>query len=90
LLLSDLRELFAQGPTEVLFTAEILDLLWSREDRPYSEYQHGRKMTAPQLAALLKPFRITTNQTVRRGPKTGKGYKADWFADAWTRYLPPS
>jgi Protein of unknown function (DUF3631) len=89
LLLGDLRELFAQGPTEVLFTAEILDLLWSREDRPYSEYQHGRKMTASQLAALLRPFGITTNQTVRRGPKTGKGYKAKDFADAWARYLPP-
>jgi putative DNA primase/helicase len=90
LLLGDLRELFAQQPAGVLFTVEILDALWSREDRPYSEYQHGRKMTPQQLAALLRPFRITPNQTVRRGPKTGKGYKADWFADAWTRYLPPS
>jgi Protein of unknown function (DUF3631) len=46
-------------------------------------------LTAPQLAELLKPFGITTNLTVRRGEKTAKGYKAEWFADAWARYLPP-
>jgi putative DNA primase/helicase len=89
LLLSDLRELFAEESTGVLFTAEILDLLWSREDRPYSEFQHGRKMTAPQLAALLRPFRITTNQTVRRGPKNRQGVQGGMVCRR-VGALPPS
>jgi hypothetical protein len=41
------------------------------------------------LAELLKAYGITTNLTVRRGARTAKGYRAEWFADAWTRYLPP-
>jgi hypothetical protein len=87
-LLSDLRELFEKQPSGVLFTHEILDELRVREDRPYSECHRGKEMSAPQMAAMLRSFRIPTNQTVRRGPKTGKGYKAEWFTDAWTRYLP--
>jgi Protein of unknown function (DUF3631) len=89
MVLSDLRELFAAEQTGVLFTAEILDALCSREDRPYSEHRRGRPMTAPQLAALIRPFEISTNQTVRRGSATAKGYRAKDFADIWDRYLPP-
>jgi hypothetical protein len=88
LLLGDLRELFDAERTGVLFTAEILDVLCSREDRPYSEYRRGRPITASQLAALVRPFGIPTNQTVRRGSATNKGYRAKDFADAWARYLP--
>jgi putative DNA primase/helicase len=88
LLLADLHELFAAEPTGVLFTAEVLDVLWNREDRSYSEYRRGRPITAPQLAALLRPFGIPTNQTVRRGTQTAKGYRGKDFADAWVRYLP--
>jgi hypothetical protein len=47
-------------------------------------------MTPRQLAALLKPFGVTTNQTVRRGDTTDKGYRREEFEDAFMRYLPPA
>jgi putative DNA primase/helicase len=89
MLLGDLRELFAAESSGVLFTNDILTALEKREDRPWAEYRRGRTITANQLAELLKAYGITTNLTVRRGARTAKGYRAEWFADAWTRYLPP-
>ena len=88
-LLADLRELFAMEPRGVLFTAEIVTALHGREDRPWAEYQRGRPITAHQVAALLRPLGVSTNQTVRRGQRTAKGYRGKDFADAWARYLPP-
>ena len=87
-LLADMRELFAAEPRGVLFTAEIVPALHTREDRQWAECQRGRPITSHQVAALLRPLGIATNQTVRRGAVTGKGYRAKWFADTW-RYLPP-
>ena len=89
MLLADLREMFADEPSGVLYTADILPRLHGREDRPWPEYRHGKPITARQMAALLRPVGITTNQTVRRGAATGKGYRASDLADAFSRYLPP-
>jgi putative DNA primase/helicase len=90
MLLADLRELFAGEPSGVLLTSEVLPRLHDREDRPWPEYRHGRPITARQIAALLRPLRISTNQTVRKGADRGKGYRAEDMRDAWSRYLSPS
>ena len=89
MLLTDLREMFAAAPNGVLFSAEILDALHDRDDRPWPEYRRGKPITAPQLAALLKPLKISSG-TVRRGELNNKGYKVAEFTDAWARYLPAS
>ncbi|MGH7091421.1 MAG: DUF3631 domain-containing protein, partial [Stellaceae bacterium] len=89
MLLADLRELFAAEPSGVLFSAEILAALHKRDDHPWPEYRHGKPITGRQLATLLKPVGIATNNTVRRGTDHGKGYRAADFADAWVRYLTP-
>jgi putative DNA primase/helicase len=96
LLLSDLRELFdpAPGrdnpdarPSEVLFSSEIVTKLNQREDRPWAA--RGRDgITANQVARLLKPFGIPMNRTVRRGAEHHKGFRREWFDDAFQRYLP--
>ena len=88
-LLADIRELFDGEPSGVLFTSEIVAALHNREDRPWAEYERGRAITPHQVAALLRPFHIPTNQTQRRGARTGKGYRAKDFEDSWARYLPP-
>ena len=90
LMLADLRELFDAEPRGVMFTSEILPRLHTRDDRPWSEWKAGKAMTGRHMAALLKPLGISTNQTVRRGADRGKGYRAEDFADAWSRYLPPA
>jgi putative DNA primase/helicase len=91
LLLSDLRELFDAEPASgVLFTAEIIAKLVSRDDRPWGEYGKKRlPITSRQIAALLKPFGIATHQTVRRGDTTNKGYRREDLEDTFARYLPP-
>jgi len=89
LLLGDIRELFYRDPPpEVLFTHEILDGLQHDENRPWPEWKNGKPITSRQLAALLKPYGIKP-KTVRRGTKTDKGYRHDWFEDAFARYLAP-
>lgn len=88
LLLADLRELFACEPSGVLFTREILKSLHADETRPWPEWRNGKPITERQLAALLKPHGIKP-KTVRRGIETEKGYRFDWCAGAFARYLPP-
>ena len=88
MLLGDLRELFEAEKTGVLFSREILAALAKREDRPWSEWKAGKPITGRQLAALMKPLGITTNQTIRRGNDDDKGYRSEWFEDAFARYLP--
>jgi putative DNA primase/helicase len=89
-LLADLRALFEAVPSGVLFTKEILADLVKRDDRPWSEWKNGKPITGRQVAALLKPLGITTNQTVRRGIDHDKGYRRKDMEDAFERYLPAS
>jgi putative DNA primase/helicase len=88
LLIGDLRTLFCEEPSGVLFTRDILSKLTGEEAKPWAEWKNDKPLTARQLAALLREFRIQP-QTVRRGKLTEKGYKVEWFEDAFTRYLPP-
>jgi putative DNA primase/helicase len=88
LLLADLRELFVSQPSGALFTREILKALHADETRPWPEWKNGKPITERQLAALVKPYKIRP-KTVRRGAETEKGYRFDWFADAFASYLPP-
>jgi hypothetical protein len=89
LLLCDLFELFEAEPSGVLFTREILVRLHARDDRPWPEWKAGKPITGRQVAALLKPIGITTNQTVRRGADTEKGYRREWLDDVFVRYVLP-
>jgi putative DNA primase/helicase len=86
LLLGDLRELFKGERSGVLFTKEILAALAKDETRPWPEWKHGKPITDRQLASLLKPFNVRP-KSVRRGVDTDKGYRRDWFDDAFSRYL---
>jgi hypothetical protein len=72
-----------------VFIREILAKLAKRDDRPWPEWKVGKPITGRQVAALLKPFGIKTNQTVRRGADHDKGYRRQWFDDAFARYLSP-
>ncbi len=58
------------------------------EERPWPTWRGGFPMTARDLARLLGPFGIHS-KVIRVGDKTPRGYEANDFQDAWTRYLPP-
>jgi putative DNA primase/helicase len=87
-LLADPRALFDSEPSGVLFTREILAALGKNENSPWPEWKNGKPITNRQLAALLKPFKVRP-RSVRRGADTEKGYRHEWFDDAFARYLPP-
>jgi hypothetical protein len=89
LLLSDLRDLFRSDGKDALFTADILDALRVREDRPWPEYRADRPITAKGVAGLIGRFGIKS-KTVRRGTDTNKGYALDDLAPVFKRYLPSS
>ena len=91
LLLSDLRDLFRERRTDRLPTAEIVEALVGREDRPGPELPpHGQPLTARGVALLLKPFGVLPGSIRLPNGKTPKGYTREALADAFLRYLPPS
>jgi hypothetical protein len=93
-LLADIRELFDPLPTEdnpkpqpvdKLFTAEILEALHDRDDRPWSEYGRQRKpISGAQIAALLRPPGVSTKNTIRKEAERTKGYERRHFDDAFS------
>lgn len=86
-LLGDLRELFASERAERLPSDLIVKALGAMEERPWPEWRHAMKITARQVAALLRPFDIHP-KVVRIGSTTPRGYDLTDFADAFSRYLP--
>ena len=85
MLLDDIRGLFSNRNTDRLTSAEIVDSLGKREDRPWSEWRGDKPITARQLARLLEPFGVHPT-TIRTHTGTAKGYHHDDFADAFLRY----
>jgi len=87
MLLADIKALFQESGSERMWSSELAISLAQREDRPWGEWKGNRPITPAQVAVLLKPFGIRP-EAIRIGSKTGKGYRLDVFADAFSRYLP--
>ena len=87
-LLVDLRAVFrdADDP-ETLSTNHLLSSLQALEERPWSEWQRGKPISARGLAHLLKPFKVKP-ETIRFTAGLAKGYRRGALHPAWTRYLP--
>lgn len=87
-LLGDIREVFREREATRIFTEDLLADLCARDDRPWREWRNGNRLTAIQLARLLKPFDVRP-RSIRDGGGNAKGYELAAFADAFGRYLPP-
>jgi hypothetical protein len=88
MILEDIRRVFDEAKVERIHSADLLSALLELEERPWSEWRHGKALTATGLSRLLKPFRIKSRQ-VRIGPTNRHGYERAQFADAFDRYLTP-
>lgn len=88
LLLADIRDLFTVRRTDRLPSADLAEHLGKLEERPWPEWKHGKPITARQVAALLRPFKIVPTSVRTTDGRTPKGYHLEQFADAWHRYLP--
>jgi Protein of unknown function (DUF3631) len=89
MLLADIRTVFAIKGVKDIASADLVTALVAMRDRPWEECNHGKALTQNLLARKLKSFEIQPGNV---GPKKdrAKGYKAEWFTDAFNRYLPPS
>lgn len=81
-LLADLQQVW--GDTAHVPTAELLSRLHAIEEAPWGD-RYGRALSARDLARLLRPYGIKS-QNVRRGDSVPKGYSRFDLQDAWTRY----
>lgn len=86
LLLADIRALFEVRNTDRLSSAEIVEALATKEERPWPEWSHGKPITVRQLASLLKPFGIKPHG-IRIGDTTPRGYDLAQFQEVFDRYL---
>lgn len=88
-LLTDTARAFAQRGSSQLLTADLLDFLHAQEEAPWLTFNHGRAMTARDLAGMFKQFGISSIQ-MRHGngqEKVGRGYQREEFAQAFARYV---
>lgn len=87
-LLGDLREAF--GDAERLPTQTALEHLHGLDERPWATFKHDRPINAHGLARLLRPFGIRPTTYKNQSGLAVKGYVAETFREAWSRYLPSS
>lgn len=85
-LLRDLQAFFSNNPEGKAFSEDILNHLNGMDEAPWSEFRHGKPLTARQLAVILKQFGIESAQ-IRIGAVSKKGYTKEMFQDAFQRYL---
>ncbi len=83
-LLSDIRSIFEELGSP-LPAKTVLDRLLAMEERPWSEANHGRPLTAAQLGKRLCRFGIRSH-TARFGEAAPRSYFRPDFEDAFSRY----
>lgn len=89
LLLADIRAVFDVEKTHEMPSAKLCECLAAIEARPWVECSRGRPITQCQLADRLRPFEIGPKaKNIRFGNQILKGYRREWFEDAWSRYVP--
>jgi hypothetical protein len=79
-LLRDIAKVFIGNS---MFTADLVAALRSIEEAPWGDEP---ALTPAQLAVQLDTFGVKPKQ-IRIGDTTKKGYRREWFTDAFARYL---
>ena len=87
-LLSDIRQIFSKIENERISTVELIEALCSDEERPWSTFKQGAKITARQVANMLHGFDIKS-KSIRIYGRVMKGYELHDFEDSFQRYLVP-
>jgi hypothetical protein len=85
-LLADIRQVFESQGVDRIPSVELATALAEIETSLWGEWSHGKPLTAPRLARLLKPFEVLP-ECIRVGDKTLRGYLVEQFRDAFRRYL---
>jgi putative DNA primase/helicase len=88
-LLTDIRKLFDAKPdTDRILSRQLIEMLTADPENRWCEWGRDRKpITQKQLAGLLKPFGVISENVTVTGYNQAKGYKRSAFKEAWERYL---
>ncbi len=86
MLLADIRDFLAEDPRDVFGTESLIHYLKEREDRPWSTWNRGETIGAPQIAKMLRGYDIRPEKLSIQGEKK-RGYRSSMFAEAFERYL---
>jgi len=86
-LLGDIEAIFVTFGEDRIQSQNLLEKLKAIEERPWGDYRNGKPITPRQMADLLRPFGIRS-QDIRFVDGTKKGYAKSDFNDAFMRYLP--
>ena len=89
MLLSDIYNMFVERGVERLTSADLVAGIIAIEGRPWAEWKADKPITTNSLARLLARFQIRPS-SIRIESNTPKGYLLAQFADAFSRYLPPT
>jgi Protein of unknown function (DUF3631) len=89
LLLGDLRDLFIARAEERIPSDDIVRTLKDMQERPWPTFDHGREITAKNVANLLRPFGIKSVQYRFADNSNRRGYSLDQLRDTFERYLEP-
>jgi hypothetical protein len=85
-LLEDVHGIFQRYPeADRLGAKELREALVTDEEAPWCTYSHDRPLSLRDLALLLKPYNIRSEQ-MRLGADNRKGYYRSSFSAAWSRY----
>jgi hypothetical protein len=100
-LLSDIRDIFNRTAADRMASIDLITALLDVEESGWSEYrgvrddQAPRKLSAGEMARLLRPFGIRPRSIWpalkrRKGHSSRKGYYRNQFEQAWSRYCSPA
>lgn len=87
-LLEDIREVLSGYTEKYIPSADLLEKLHEDEDMDWRTYNHGKPLSARQLAKFMSAYGIKTKTVRMKEGYTPKGYEVREFADAFARYLP--
>ena len=90
LLLKDLEGLFRSQRADRLESSKIVKWLAAMPERPWGTYRRGQPLTMQDLAALLRPFRVTSKKWTVKGAvkrETKRGYLLADLRDLFARYV---
>jgi len=85
--LRDIRGIFSSAQVDRMSSQRLVNALRAIDDGPYQPFR-GREFEAAMLARRLRRYGIRPLQ-FRDDDKPVRGYAADQFSEAWSRYCGP-
>lgn len=86
-LLADIQEIFETKAVIKITTNELITALCDDTEKSWATYNRGKQLTPRQLSSKLKDYGIASKDLRFGYDGVKKGYEADQFNDAFTRYL---